>query len=160
MTCKTYLDEDYFTKWEQFTRYFSIINERDSITSENYLDVIRIHQEAGKDKIVVRHMFYKGRATIRNFCIEVDGTLERVEVWKEVGGFAAWDVRLIKLVDRPKKKREKKPKPKPKAPRAKKKIKSITECKTHLKYTATRSPRKDCPGCWEFYYFKHPDKKK
>ena len=159
-------------KWKGFPKYFSVIDEKDSITTDNYLDVIRMYREAGREKIIVRHMHYSGKAKLKSFTIGFDGELKSLSIWRDSGGFGAWDPALVKLVDRPKRKRAAKKKAtakkkaKAKAPPKstpariiKRKKKPPTSCKEHPNYGAIRSPRTDCKSCWKLYYNKHPEKK-
>jgi len=168
---RTYKNEE--ARWDGFTKYFSSIDEKDAITTDTYMDVIRMYQEANREKIIVRHMYYNGKAKLKSFIIGFDGTLNTIGVWRETGGYGSWDPELVKLVDRPKRKRapkvskpKAKAKPKKKAPPksttgriVKKKKNPPTSCKEHPNYGAIRSPRTDCKSCWKLYYNKHPEKK-
>ena len=158
---------DVHKRWNKFSKHFSIIDEKDSVTTESFRNIIEIYKEYGVDKIYVRHMYISGKARLTSFVINTVGNLERVLVWRDPGGQAWWDPELIKLINRPKKRRKRKVKPvvKPKVKKqetvsVKKKTKrNVVACKKHNKYTAARSPRTDCKACWKFYYHKHPEKK-
>lgn len=145
--------------WSLFPTYFENVPKLDELSIETLLDVLKKYKDAGGRDIMVKHMHYGTVAKIKNFVVKPNGSIDHVTVWKDSGGWGAWEIEKCKLVNRPKERRRKKNKQPITVNNGIKKqpvsttgaISKPKACDEHPNYTGKRKPRTGCKKCMAFY---------